>query len=75
MPPAKVLEFSKHVGTLCARAGKNVHDLGPKVGLLPSELLDVINGRRKPPKGVLAGLARELDSDVRYLAKLASKIE
>jgi hypothetical protein len=71
----KVYEFSKHVGALCARAGKNVHDLGPSVGVLPSELLDMINGRKKPTKAVIAGLARELNSDVRYLEKLAEQIK
>ena len=71
----KVYEFSKHVGGLCVRAGKSVYDLGPRVGVLPSELLDMINGRKKPTKAVIAGLARELNSDVRYLKKLAAEIK
>ena len=75
MAAPKVYEFSKHIGALCVRAGKNVHDLGPRVGVLPTELLRMINGRAKPTKAVIAGLARELYSDVRYLAKLAAEIE
>ena len=42
---------------------------------MPTELLRMINGRAKPTKAVIASLARELDSDVRYLAKLAAEIE
>jgi plasmid maintenance system antidote protein VapI len=75
MAAQKVYEFSKHMGALCARAGKNVYDLAPKLGLLPSELLAMINGRVKPTKAVIAGLAKELDSDVRYLERLAAAIE
>jgi plasmid maintenance system antidote protein VapI len=74
MPAPKVYEFSKHVGGLCARAGKNVYYLAPKLGVEPSELLDMINGRVKPTRAVIAGLAKELDSDVRYLEKLAAEI-
>jgi plasmid maintenance system antidote protein VapI len=73
MPKRKVSEFSKHVGSLCARAGKNVYDLAPRIGVLPSELLAMINGSRKPTRAVIAGLARELDSDVRHLEKLADE--
>jgi hypothetical protein len=58
----------------CARAGKSVYDLGPRLGVLPSELLNMINGRVKPTKAVLAGLARELDSDVSCLERLAAEI-
>jgi hypothetical protein len=72
---AKVYEFSRHVGALCARAGKNVYTLAPKLGLEPSELLDMINCRMKPTKAVVQGLAKELDSDVRYLEKLAAEIQ
>jgi hypothetical protein len=74
MAARRVYEFSKHVGALCARAGKNVYDLAPKVGLLPSELLAMINGRVKPTRAVIQGLAKELDSDARYLEKLAAEI-
>jgi hypothetical protein len=42
--------------------------------VLPSELLNIINGRVKPTKAVLAGLARKLDSDMSYLERLAAEI-
>jgi hypothetical protein len=35
----------------------------------------MINGRVKPAKAVALCLARELDSDVRYLEKLAGEME
>ena len=44
MTEPKVYEFSKHVGTLCVRANKNVHTLGEKLGIDPMELLRMING-------------------------------
>jgi hypothetical protein len=34
----------------------------------------MINGRSLSTKAIVAGLARELDSDVRYLEKLAEEI-
>jgi hypothetical protein len=43
-------------------------------GVDPIELLRMINGRSLPTKAIVAGLARELDSDVRYLEKLAEEI-
>jgi hypothetical protein len=39
------------------------------------ELLRMINGKTVPTKAVIAGLAKELDSDVRYLTKLAAEIK
>jgi hypothetical protein len=48
--------------------------LGPKLGMDPMELLRMINGKVVPTKAVVQGLARELDSDVRYLEKLAEEI-
>jgi hypothetical protein len=35
----------------------------------------MFNGYAVPSKAVIAGLARELDSDVRYLEKLAAEIK
>jgi hypothetical protein len=40
----------------------------------PMELLRMINGKVVPTKAVVHGLARELDSDVRYLEKLVEEI-
>jgi hypothetical protein len=70
---ALVYEFSKHIGTLCVRANKNVHTLGAKLD--PMLLLRMINGREAPTKAVIAALAEELHSDVRYLEKLAAEIK
>ena len=74
MTEPKVYEFSKHIGALCVRANTNVHKLGEKLGIDPMELLRMINGRSIPTKAVIAGLAKELDSDPRYLEKLAAEI-
>ena len=75
MTEPKVHEFSKHIGALCVRANKNVHTLGAKLGIDPMLLLRMINGREAPTKAVIAGLAKELDSDPRYLEKLAGEIK
>jgi hypothetical protein len=75
MPEPTVNEFSKHIGALCAARGTDVFMLGRKLGVDPLELLRMINGRIKPTKAVISGLARELDSDVRYLEKLAAEIK
>jgi hypothetical protein len=74
MPDPKVYEFSKHIGALCVTRDTNVHKLGAKLGVDPAELLRMINGKVVPTKAVISGLARELDSDVRYLEKLAAEI-
>jgi hypothetical protein len=73
MPEPKVYEFSKHIGALCVRANKNVHTLGEKLGIDPMLLLRMINGKEVATKAVIAGLAKELDSDPRYLEKLAAE--
>jgi hypothetical protein len=75
MPEPKAYEFSKHIGALCVRANKNVHTLGVKLGVEPMQLLDMITGRVMPTRAVIAGLAKELDSDVRYLEELAAEIK
>ena len=74
MPEQKVYEFSKHIGALCATRGTDVYKLGAKLNIDPAELLRMINGRTKPTKAVINGLAWELDSDVRYLEKLADEV-
>jgi hypothetical protein len=38
MTEPKVYESSKHIGTLCVRANKNVHTLGAKLGIDPTLL-------------------------------------
>jgi hypothetical protein len=74
MPESKVYEFSKYIGTLCVTRDTNVHKLGEKLGVDPMELLRMINGRAVPTKAVVQGLAKALDSDVRFLEKLADPI-
>jgi transcriptional regulator with XRE-family HTH domain len=49
--------------------------LGKKLGVDPVELLRMFNGEAVPTKAVIAGLAKGLDSDLRYLEKLAAEIE
>lgn len=74
MPEPKVYAFSQHIGALRVTRETNVHKLGAKLGVNPRELLRMINGKVVPTKAVITGLARELDSDVRYLEKLAEEI-
>jgi len=71
----QVSTFSQYVSALCARAGKSADDLAPKIGVLPTELLLMLAGWTTPTKEVIRGLARELDSDVNYLEKLASQVK
>lgn len=54
-------------------APKNVHQLGPALGVDSQELLEMINGRETPTKAVTHGLAKELDSDVKHLERLAER--
>jgi transcriptional regulator with XRE-family HTH domain len=75
MPGAKVYEFSKHIGALCASRGTGVYKLGAKLGIDPMELLRMINGKVMPTKQVIAGLAKELGSEPSYLHKLAAEIK
>jgi len=67
MPEPRVYEFSKHIGALCVKRDTNVQKLGAKLRIDPTELLLMINGKIMPTKAVIQGLAKELDSDVRYL--------
>jgi hypothetical protein len=73
MPERRDYEFSRLVGALCVRAHTNVVKLGKILDIDPAELLQMFNGYEVPTKAVIAGLARELDSDVHYLEKLAAE--
>jgi hypothetical protein len=75
MPERKDYEFSRQIGALCVRANTKVVKLGKKLGIDPVELLRMFHGYGVPSKAVIAGLPRELDSDVRYLEKLAAEIK
>jgi transcriptional regulator with XRE-family HTH domain len=55
--------------------GTDVFKLGAKLGMDPMELLRLINGKTVPTKAVVQELAKELDSDVSYLTKLAAEIK
>jgi hypothetical protein len=66
MAEPKLHQFSTFIGTLCVTRDTNVHN-GP-------ELFRTINGRAVPTKAIVAGLAKELDSNPRYLEKLAEEI-
>jgi transcriptional regulator with XRE-family HTH domain len=52
----------------------NVHKLGAKLGIDRAELLRMFNGRAPASKAVVAGLAKALDTDVRFLDRLAEEI-
>lgn len=75
MQEPKVYKFSKRIGALCVMRDTDVHTLGAALGIDPMRLLRMINGLEVPTKAVIAGLARELDSDVRYPEKLAAGIK
>jgi hypothetical protein len=67
-------QFSTFIETLCVKHQTNVHKLGATLGIDPVELLRMINGNAMPTKAVIEGLAKQLDSDPRYLEKLAEEI-
>jgi hypothetical protein len=48
---------------------------GKKLGVDPIELLHMLTGEGLPTKAVIASLAKELDSDSRYLEKLAAEMK
>jgi hypothetical protein len=53
MLESKVYEFSKRIGTLCVTRGTNVHQLGAKLGIDPTDLLRMVNGKVVPTKAVI----------------------
>jgi hypothetical protein len=70
MPPTRVYAFPDSIRDFCVRRRTNVHALGVD----PLELLKMIDGRVAPTKAALGELAKEVDSEIRYLEKLAEKI-
>jgi Helix-turn-helix len=72
MPP--VSEFTKFVGSMCARKMLNAYRLGQRLGVDPAELLKMINGKKAPTPKVVQGLAKALDVDECYLEKLAEQM-
>jgi hypothetical protein len=75
MPEPRVYEFSGHICALCATRGTDVFTLGTKLGIDPMELLQMISGKVVPTRAVISGLAKELDSNVSLLTKLAAEIK
>jgi hypothetical protein len=75
MPEPKAYEFTNHICALCATRGTDVFRLGAKLGIDPMELLQMINGKVVPTRAVISGLAKELDSNVSLLTKLATEIK
>jgi transcriptional regulator with XRE-family HTH domain len=65
--------FAKNIGLLCVQKGTNVDKLAEELKMEPGELLKMINGSAVPTRQVIAGLAKALDSDVRYLEKVAGE--
>jgi hypothetical protein len=74
MPTPKVYEFSNHVEALCTRRGTDVSKLAPKLRIKLADLLAMIDGRTIPSKAIVAGLAKQLGSDVRFLDRLADEM-
>jgi hypothetical protein len=75
MPEPKAYEFTNHIVALCASRCTDVFRLGAKLGIDPMELLKMINGKVIPTRAVISGLAKELDSNVSLLTKLAAEIK
>jgi hypothetical protein len=73
-PKPASYEFSKHIGALCVKNRTNVYKLADLLKVDPVDLLKMTNGKIAPTKQVITGLAKALDSDVRYLEKLAAEI-
>jgi plasmid maintenance system antidote protein VapI len=69
-----VSDFTRYVGALLSRRQVEIYPLSRRLDVDPTELLRMINGIATPTKAVIAGLARELDTDVRHLEKLAKEI-
>jgi hypothetical protein len=68
MPEPKVYAFSQHIGTLWVTHDTNVHKLGRSWASIRPSWLRMINGKVVPTTKVIAGLARELNSD-RFISK------
>jgi hypothetical protein len=74
MPQRQVSDFTRYVGVLLSRRQVEIYPLSRRLNMDPTELQRMINGIATPTKAVIAGLARELDTDVRHLEKLAEEI-
>jgi plasmid maintenance system antidote protein VapI len=74
MPQRHVSDFTRYVGALLSRRQVEIDPLSRRLDVDPTELLRMINGSATPTKAIIAGLARELDTDVRHLEKLAEQI-
>jgi hypothetical protein len=55
--------------------GTDLLRLGTKLCIDPMDLLQMINGKVVPTRAVISGLAKELDSNVSLLTKLAAEIK
>jgi hypothetical protein len=64
-----------HICALCAVRGTDVFRLGTKLGIDSMELVQTINGKVVPTRAVISGLAKELESSVSLLTKLAAEIK
>jgi hypothetical protein len=71
---SETYRFSTYVGNLRVTRDTNVHKLAAALGQDPTEPLCMINGRASPTKAIVAGLAKALDSDVRFLDRRADEI-
>ena len=74
MPQLRPYQFSNVIGASCARQSRTFDDLAEKLKMNVTDLMRECNGKTSPSKGLVKGLARELDITESYLDKLADEV-
>jgi transcriptional regulator with XRE-family HTH domain len=74
VPQLRPYQFSNVIGASCARLSRTFDDLAGKLGMDVHQFMREWNGHAPPSKGLVRGLARELDITEWYLDKLADEV-
>jgi transcriptional regulator with XRE-family HTH domain len=74
MAQLRPFQFSNVIGASCARQSRTFDDLAEKLKMDVHQLMRECNGHAAPSKGLVKGLARELDITESYLDKLAEEV-
>jgi len=67
-------QFSTHIGAACAKQFLTFTHLAEKLTIDVTDLMRQCNGKSSPSKGLVKGLAKELDIDESFLNRLAEEV-
>jgi len=74
MPQLWPYQFSNVISASCTRQSRSFDDLAEKLKMNVTDLMRECNGKTSPSKGLVKGLARELDITESYLDQLANEV-